>query len=115
MEHPIEQLEGGSEELYKMEGFYRKNSGARELLSKEKKGLFLNQYIFSSGEERVEDFYGVDCLLVLPMKVGEGLCNITLLVLGQKISYWLIKIMFLEEVETTIKLGIKCRFGIQGF
>ena len=31
---------GYSKELYKMEGFYRKKDEARELLSKEKKGLF---------------------------------------------------------------------------
>lgn len=41
------------------------------------------------------------------MRNEEGLCDITLLVLDQKISYWLIKIMFLEEIETTIRSGIK--------
>lgn len=66
------------------------------------------------GEERGKGFYGVDCLL-LPVRVGEVLCDITLFVLDQKISYCLIKIMFLQEVETTVKLGIKPRFGIQGF
>lgn len=38
--------------------------------------------------------------------------GITLWVLDWKIPYWLIKIMFLEEVETA---GIKSRFGILGF
>ena len=31
-----------------------------------------------------------------------------------KISDWLIKITFLVNVETTIRLGIKSRFGIMG-
>ena len=34
-----------------MEGFYRKEGGARELLAKEKKGLFLGQDIFLWGKE----------------------------------------------------------------
>ena len=39
----------------------------------------------------------------------------TLLVLKQKIPDWLIKIIFLGEVETAIKLDIKSRFGIKSF
>lgn len=37
------------------------------------------------------------------------------LVLDQKSSDWLIKIMLLGKVETTIRPGIKFRFGILGF
>ena len=33
----------------------------------------------------------------------------------QKIPNWLIKITFLRKVETTIRLGIKSRFGVMGF
>lgn len=33
-------VEGNSEELYKVEGFHRKEDPARKLLAKEKKGLF---------------------------------------------------------------------------
>lgn len=34
-----------------MEGFYRKNGGARELLEKQKKLFFLDQDIFCEGRE----------------------------------------------------------------
>ena len=33
----------------------------------------------------------------------------------QNISDWLIKITFLGEAETTIRSGIKLRFGVMGF
>ena len=42
----IQQLEGPCKRLHKMERFYRKKSGVREQLAKEKKGLFLGQDIF---------------------------------------------------------------------
>ena len=71
-----------------MEDFYRKKGGAREILAKEKKGLFLYQDIF------LTDFL-----------IGAD----------QKIPNWLIKITFLEEVETAIRSGIKSSFGIMGF
>ena len=41
--------------------------------------------------------------------------QITLLVFDQKITDRLIKIIFLGEVKTTIRSGIKCRFGIMSF
>ena len=36
-------------------------------------------------------------------------------VLDQKIPYWLIMVMFLGEVKTAVKTGIKSRFGIMNF
>lgn len=38
-----------------------------------------------------------------------------LLVLGQKIPDYLIKAMFLGEVEIAVRPGIKSRFGVMGF
>ena len=61
---------------------------ARELLAKEKKGLFLGQDIF------LTDFL-----------IGAD----------QKIPNCLITITFLEEAKTAIRSGIKSRFGILGF
>ena len=58
---------------------------ARELLAKEKKGLFLGQDIF------LTDFL-----------IGAD----------QKIPNWLITITFLGEAKTAIRSGIKSRFGI---
>ena len=49
------QLEGGGS-LYKTGGLYGKEGGARELLAKEKKGLFLGPGSFSLGEEEGEGF-----------------------------------------------------------
>lgn len=78
----------GPKGLYKMEGFYREQGRARELLVKEKKGLFWGLDIFSLKEEKVFFlfvFYHVNCLFFLG-KDGEGLCDRSLLlVLGQKI------------------------------
>lgn len=39
----------------------------------------------------------------------------TSLVLDQNIPDWLIKSLFLAEVKTAIRLGIKSRFSIMGF
>ena len=41
--------------------------------------------------------------------------QIILLVLDQKIPDWLVKIMCLGAVETAIRSGVQCRFGIMGF
>lgn len=37
------------------------------------------------------------------MEDREGVCEITLLMLYQKILYWLIMIMFLGEVESAVR------------
>lgn len=41
--------------------------------------------------------------------------QITLLVFGQKISDWLVKVTLLGEAETAIRSCIKARRGIMGF
>lgn len=61
-----------------MERFYRKKSGAGELLVKEKKGLFLGWNIFFLGggqrrREKGKDFYHVDCLASFGYKGWKGL------------------------------------------
>ena len=45
------QLQGCSEGFHKVQDFYRKKDGARELLAKEKEGLFLSWAIFLGGGE----------------------------------------------------------------
>ena len=67
-----------------------------------------------SWRERGKGFCCVDCLFFI-WGMERAMPHITLLVLDQKIPDWLIKIMFLGEVGTAIKLGIKVRFGILGF
>lgn len=81
------------ERLYKIEEFYRKKSGARELITEEKGWLFLGQDIFCGGR-------------------GWKRAHITdyPVMLDQKVADWLVKIIFLGEVDTTIGSGIK--FGI---
>ena len=44
-------IEGRCEGLHEMEDLYRKEAGARELLMKEDKGLFLGPDIFPLREE----------------------------------------------------------------
>lgn len=61
-----------------MKGFYRKKGGARELLAKEKKGLFQEQDIFGVGGEQ-EGFLSFR----LPfLSVGDRGC------LHDKFLYW---------------------------
>lgn len=88
-----------------MEGFYRKQGGARELTTKEKKKLFWGWDIFSLGEKNCRS------LFFLWVAMGPK----TLLVLNQKILSWLIMIAFLGEVETTVRSGIESRFDIVSF
>lgn len=72
----------------------------------ERTGFFLVQRI-------KKDFYHADGLFFLWI-VGEWRGpKAYLLVVEQKISDWLIKIMCWGEVETAV--GIKFRFGIMGF
>ena len=54
------------------------------------------------------------CRFPLPICWGdwrESTGQINLLVFGQKIPDWLIKIMFLGEVETAVRSGVKSSFG----
>ena len=44
-----------------MEAFYRKKGRVRELLAKEKKGLFLGQQTFFLGGREWQGFYHADC------------------------------------------------------
>lgn len=63
----------------------------------------------------MEKFSSTDCLS-FPWGTEKSMWQITFLVaLDPKIPDWLIKMIFLEEVEITIRLGIKSRFGIMGF
>lgn len=41
--------------------------------------------------------------------------QIALLLFDQKIPYWWIKIMFLGEIETVVRSGIKSKLGIMDF
>lgn len=99
-----------TERMYKMEGFYRKKGEARKLLAKVR--IIWGSDIFGGGEG--EGF--LLCRLLLSMEDGEGLCD--------RLPYWcltrnfhsgLIKVMFLGEVENTVRSIIKSRFGIMGF
>ena len=55
--------------LYKMEGFYRKKSGAKELLTKEKKVFFLDQNIFFWREGNNKGF--LSCRFTI-LSLGDG-------------------------------------------
>ena len=63
-------------------------------------------------------FYHADCLF-FPWWARGGIerVHVTdyLTDADQKIPEWLIKITFLVKVETTIRLGVKTKFGIMGF
>ncbi|KAF6372055.1 hypothetical protein mRhiFer1_009792 [Rhinolophus ferrumequinum] len=73
--------------LYKMEGFCRKKGGARMFLTKENKGLFLDQYIFC-GEGNSKDFYHTDCLFFLWWMEKARMTDY-LIDIDQKIPDWL--------------------------
>ena len=67
--------------------------------------------IFTLGKVKTKRFYHSDCLFFI--RHGEGLCNrIPYWCLTRKIPDWLIKSIFLREVETAIRSVIKSRFGI---
>lgn len=71
-QHTTSQLEGHSEGLYKMQGFYRKKGEERELLTKEK-GLFWDQDVIFPEEGNGKGFYHADYLLLLfSERDGEG-------------------------------------------
>lgn len=76
----------------------------------------MDQEIIFPGEGNGKGFYHADYLLLLfSERMERAHCDRTLLVLDKKIPDWLTKIMFLVEVETAIRAGIKSRFGIMGF
>lgn len=52
-----------SEALYKMEVFYKKKGGAKELLTKEKKRFILDQNIFFTGDG-TQGFFSYTLLLL---------------------------------------------------
>lgn len=54
-----------------MEGLYRKKGGAREQLTKDKKGLFEARTLIFCGERRGRVF----CRWPLSMRHGEGPCD----------------------------------------
>ena len=71
-QHPIQQVKGHSEGLYKMEVFYRKGVEAREILAKnEKRDGYLAQDIFSLERREWWELYRADCLFTLGG--GKGL------------------------------------------
>ena len=76
-------MQGLSEELYKMEGFIRKEGGARKLLAKEKKQLLGARSPFLRGKR---GGFLLGGLPHLPLRDGEtGPCDkITSLVLTRK-------------------------------
>lgn len=85
----------------------------REILAKEKKGLFLGQGVFFCGRGEWQGFYHTNCLFFLWGGGWKGLTWLaTLLVLDQQIPDWSIKITFLGEVWTAIRSSIKSTFGI---
>ena len=102
--------------LYKMEGFYRQKCGARELLAKGKKGLFLglDTFFFCGGKGTGKGFF----MQIVSSSSGGGrgpTWNITSQVLTRKTPDQLIKIVFLVKVETASRSGIKSWFSIMSF
>ena len=49
--HPLWQVEGSSEELYEIQGFYRKEGG-KEVISKRNEGIISGLVTFPLGEEQ---------------------------------------------------------------
>lgn len=75
----------------------------------QKKRLF--QARTSFGEKGRQGFYG------FPLPLGSERAHVIdyLIVTDQKIPDWLVKITFLGNVKTAIRLSIKSKFGIIGF
>lgn len=79
--------------------FIRKRVGGKELLTKGKKCLFLEEDIFW-GERKAKVFI----IQVISSLYGNGEDSYNrLLVLNQKILDWFIKITFLGEIQTTVR------------
>lgn len=91
-----------------MESFHGNSGGARELLTKEQKGLFLGLDVFASAQENGKGFI----MQIASFYRGlEGPWD-KLLLRDQKTPDLLIKNMFLGEAENAISLGMKSQFGI---
>lgn len=58
----------------------------------------------------------LSCKLPL-LSIGDERAQVSdyLIHIAQKIPDWLIKFMFLGEVEASMRLGIKFKFSIMGF
>ena len=96
-------------ELYKIEGFNRKEGGARKLLAKEKKGLFqARSPNFPYGEGK-RSYYADDLIFLWGLEMGRG----TDYLISSWENSWLtqLRLTFPGEVETVIRLGIKPWFG----
>ena len=105
------------EGLYKIEDFYRKKNGTRELLAKQKKGVLFcfvirPAYLLLEGKRRARV---LSCRLAhLPLRHGEDPWE--RLPQCWSIYFWLgIKIILLVKVETIFRLGVKSWFDIIGF
>ena len=96
--------EQGSKLLYKIKLLHRKKDGTRELLGKEKEGLFLGQRFLFWGARYGVGFYHGDCLFFL---WGMKRAHMTGYLTGveQHIPGSLIKITFLVKFETVVRLG----------
>lgn len=106
-----------SEGVEQIGRFMQKKDGARELSAKDTKGLFLGQDIFC-GRGSYKGFTYTLLPLFLEVRTGRnryGPLENHLICADQKFSGWLIKVTFLVNTETTIRLGLKSRFGITGF
>lgn len=90
-----------------MESFYRRVDQGNCWWGEERI-IFRPEHLHVGGREH-QGF--LSCKLsVLSMEDGEGPHD--RLPVGHKIPAWLITIMFLVEVETAVRLGIKSGFGI---
>ena len=85
-----------------MEGFYRKEGGARKL-AKENERIILGQDCLSLGGREGLGFCHADCICFL-QGLQRAYVTVTDNLIGtdQKIPAWLIKIKFLGKVETAI-------------
>ena len=101
----------GSPRVAQNRRFLRKKGGARELLAKEKKGLFLGQGIFFGWRRKGKGKGFIMQMALLPLE-GRGGPGDYLIGATKKIPNWLVKITFLVKAETAIWSGIKSKFGI---
>ena len=112
-QHPSYQIEGHSERVHKIQGFYRQEAEARKLLAIAKKGLFQARSHSFGGKGE-----GLSCRpSLLPLGWGMERAHVTYYLIGadQKIPDWPIKTAFLGRSKLQIRSGIQSRFGIRGF
>lgn len=81
-----------------MEGFYKKEDGARKFLAKEKTGLFQANSL--SLREKCWGSYQADDLIFL---WGRGI-EISLVLIRK---FQIDRLRFLREIETAIRFGVK--------